>query len=123
MSETKTVDVFLRIGNSVIKVDDTLKLPPNRIFRDAWVVNGNVISVDMEKAKQIQKDRLAPLRRQKMIDLEIEMLQAEDEGRAADADAARAKRVKLSKLEKAPLIENAPTLDALRSVDLDDVMR
>ena len=37
--------------------------PSDRHFRNAWVLNGNVISEDMTKAKEIFKDKIREVRK------------------------------------------------------------
>jgi hypothetical protein len=43
--------------------------PSDRHFRGAWVLNGNVISEDMTKAKEIFKDKIRSVR-QPLLDAE-----------------------------------------------------
>lgn len=48
----------INIGGQVMDMPETL---PDRRFRDAWVMDGDVVSIDMDAAKPIARARLAAM--------------------------------------------------------------
>lgn len=48
----------INIGGQIIDAPETL---PDRRFRDAWVLDGDVISIDVDAAKPIARTRLAAM--------------------------------------------------------------
>ena len=56
--ETSTVTkTFLTFGDQVVD-QAALTVPPSREFRDAWVLNGTVVEIDMAKARDIHRARI-----------------------------------------------------------------
>jgi len=80
MVDTYIVD---KNGQSVLASGATV--PSDRNFRGAWVLNGNVISEDIDSAKEIFKDKVREVRKP--------LLEAEDVVymKALEADNASAK--------------------------------
>jgi hypothetical protein len=55
------------------------QIPTDRYFRNAWTDNGNAIEVDLNKAKDIQKDKLRKLRTPLLEQLDLEYLKADEQ--------------------------------------------
>lgn len=45
--------------NGVVRDIDELTLPTERTFRDAWQLNGDVVTIDTAAAAAIQRDRIS----------------------------------------------------------------
>jgi len=93
----------------------TATVPSDRSFREAWSLNGSVISEDLAKAKEIFKDKIREVRGP--------LLEAEDVVymKALEADDASAKTASVTKknaLRDAPAasaITNATTIAELKA--------
>jgi hypothetical protein len=93
----------------------TATVPANRDFRGAWSLSGTVISEDLDKAKEIFKDKIREVRGP--------LLEAEDVVymKAMEADDASAKTASVTKknaLRDAPAasaITNANTIAKLKA--------
>jgi len=93
----------------------TATIPTNRLFRDAWVLNGTVITEDLDTAKEIFKDKIRAVR--------TPLLKAEDVVymKALEADDATAKAASVTKknaLRDAPAAQaiiDATTIDELKA--------
>ena len=93
----------------------TATIPTNRLFRDAWVLNGTVITEDLDTAKEIFKDKIRAVR--------TPLLEAEDVVymKALEADDSTAKAASVTKknaLRDAPAAQaiiDATTIDELKA--------
>ena len=100
----------------------TATVPANRDFRGAWSLSGTVISEDLDKAKEIFKDKIREVRGP--------LLEAEDVVymKAMEADDASAKTASVTKknaLRNAPAasaITNAKTITALKAAWDSDLL-
>ena len=103
MATTYIVD---KDGNQVAA--STVTVPSDRHFREAWTLNGKVISEDMTKAKEIFKDKIREVR--------APLLDAEDVVymKALEADDADAKTASVTK-KKA--LRDAPAAQAITDAD------
>ena len=110
MVDTYIVD---KDGNQANASEVTV--PANRDFRGAWSLSGSVISEDMDKAKEIFKDKIREVR--------LPLLDAEDVVymkalEAGDSDAQAASVTKKNALRNAPAasaITNADTIAKLKA--------
>ncbi len=103
MATTYIVD---KDGNQIDA--STATVPSDRHFRDAWSLDGTVISEDMTKAKEIFKDKIREVR--------APLLDAEDVVymKALEADDTSAKAASVTK--KAAL-RDAPAASAITNAD------
>ena len=93
-------------GNQVDAASATV--PANRDFRGAWVLNGSVISEDMDKAKEIFKDKIREVR--------APLLDAEDVTYMKAAKSASvAKKNALRDATAASDIDNATSISELKA--------
>jgi hypothetical protein len=109
------VDTYIvdKDGNQANASEVTV--PANRDFRGAWSLSGSVISEDMDKAKEIFKDKIREVR--------LPLLDAEDVVymkalEAGDSDAQAASVTKKNALRNAPAasaITNADTIAKLKA--------
>ena len=66
----------------------TATVPANRDFRGAWVLDGSVISEDMDKAKEIFKDKIREVRAPLLDAKDAELMKALEAGTSTTAIAA-----------------------------------
>lgn len=93
----------------------TATIPSDRLFRDAWVLNGTVITEDLDAAKDIFRDKIRAVR--------TPLLEAEDVVymKALEADDSTAKAASVTKknaLRDAPAaqaITDSTTIDELKA--------
>ena len=103
------------MGVDVVDADLVTK-PANRDFRDAWVLNGTVIEVDMVKARDTHRDRLRAARADEFAINDIAINDAILEDDAAGKTAAIARRDELRDVPSDPAIEAATTPEELSAV-------
>ena len=86
----------------------TATIPSDRHFRNAWTLDGKVITEDMTEAKKIFQDKIREVR--------APLLEAEDVAymKALEADDASAKTASVNK-KKA--LRDAPAASAISSAD------
>ena len=110
MATTYIVD---KDGNQVDA--STVTVPSDRHFREAWTLNGKVISEDMAKAKEIFKDKIREVRAPLLDAEDVVYMKALE---ADDADAKTASVNKKKALRDAPAakaITNADTIEKLKA--------
>jgi hypothetical protein len=72
-------------GNQIDAASATV--PANRDFRGAWVLDGSVISEDMDKAKEIFKDKIREVRKPLLEAKDVELMKALEAGTSTTAIA------------------------------------
>lgn len=78
-------------------------LPEDRYFRDAWKLVGGALTIDIEGAKEVQRNHWRRLRRPKLLALDIAFIQALEAGdTVAQADIA-AQKTALRDVTETPL--------------------
>ena len=110
MATTYIVD---KDGNSIDA--STATVPSDRHFRDAWTLNGKVISEDMTKAKEIFKDKIREVRTPLLAAEDVVYMKALE---AADSTAQAASVAKKKALRDAPAasaIGSADTIAKLKA--------
>ena len=110
MATTYIVD---KDGNQVDA--STVTVPSDRHFREAWTLNGKVISEDMTKAKEIFKDKIREVRGPLLDAEDVVYMKALE---ADDADAKTASVTKKKALRDAPAaqaITDADTIAKLKA--------
>ena len=65
----------------------TATVPENRDFRGAWSLSGSVISEDMDKAKEIFKDKIREVRAPLLEAKDVELMKALEAGTSTTAIA------------------------------------
>jgi len=105
-------------GNQIDAASATV--PANRDFRGAWVLNGSVISEDMDKAKEIFKDKIREVRKPLLEAKDVELMKALEEGNSTTAIAS-AKNA-LRDATDASAIADASTIDELKAAWDSDIL-
>ena len=119
--ETPRATTSIQIGdNSIASTDATV--PTDRMFRNAWVLGGTVITEDVDAARAIFKDKVRETRKP--------LLEAEDvvymkalETDDTDAKAASVtKKTALRDATSASAISSATTIDELKAAWPTDLL-
>lgn len=83
-------------------------------FRDAWTDDGAQIAVDMERAKEVTRNRLRAERAPLFAERDIDALRAIETGDVATLDAIAVEKQRLRDITKLP--DAAKSLDDLRAI-------
>lgn len=94
-------------------------IPGDRTFRGAWTIDGDVIRVDMGKAREIQKDRLRELRTPILAQLDKALERATDQRNNDEAARISARRQALRDVTAVPEIAAARTPDDLKRAGME----
>jgi hypothetical protein len=105
-------DEIAKVGR-VVKDNE---IPQDRTFRNAWTCSGKTIEHDMGKAREIHRDRLRAKRADKMVELDVAYMRADEAGDAAAKSAIAAKKQALRDVTDHPDIEAAKTTGDLKKV-------
>ena len=98
-------------GNQIDAASATV--PANRDFRGAWVLDGSVISEDMDKAKEIFKDKIREVRKPLLEAKDVELMKALEAGTSTTAIAAA--KDALRDATAASAISSASTISELKA--------
>lgn len=116
---TKTL---IKIGALSVDSADYL-VPINRTFRDAWTFGGNpeagVISIDLEKAKDIWRDKIRAGRKELLEKLDAEFMKALETN--ADTSSIVAHKQLLRDAPADPRIAAATSVEELMEVQFEGV--
>ena len=88
-------------------------VPANRDFRGAWVLDGSVISEDMDKAKEIFKDKIREVRKPLLEAKDVELMKALEAGTSTTAIATA--KDALRDATDASAISSASTISELKA--------
>ncbi|AGH15998.1 hypothetical protein DVVG_00012 [Dunaliella viridis virus SI2] len=116
-SKTKTL---IKIGEQAVEASSA-SLPSSREFRDAWVSTGEVVEIDMAQARAIRANQLAGEAIQEAEVAEQNARMADLAGHTGQAQAARARAVRLRAPIDVTAIRNAADADALAALTVEDV--
>tara|TARA_B100000085_G_scaffold14953_1_gene12936 strand:+ start:127 stop:495 length:369 start_codon:yes stop_codon:yes gene_type:complete len=90
-----------------------LTVPSTRHFREAWSLNGNVITEDLATAKEIFKDKIREVRKPLLETLDVTYMRSLEIGDESNKAAAITKKNNLRDAPAAAAISNATTIDEL----------
>mgnify|MGYP000038259259 CR=1 FL=1 len=88
-------------------------VPSGRDFRGAWTLSGNVISEDINTAKEIFKDKIREVRKPLLEAKDVELMKALEAGTSTTAIAAA--KDALRDAPAAAAITNATTIAELKA--------
>ena len=107
-------DTFIKIGASVVDAAD-YTIPSERVFREAWEISGsNLITIDMELAKGIWRDKIRQARSGKLEELDTAFMKALET--SADTSAIVAQKQALRDAPSDPSIDAATTTEQLKAI-------
>jgi hypothetical protein len=101
------------INPQIVEAD---AIPTDRTYRNAWSHSGSGIAVDMEVAREIQRDILRRMREPLLADLDLVFMKALEQGDVAATKEAALQKQVLRDVTDDPAIEAALTPDALKLV-------
>ena len=93
----------------------TATVPSDRHFRDAWTLNGKVISEDMTAAKVIFKDKIREVRKELLEEEDVVYMKALEADDASAKTASVAKKKALRDAPAAKAITDADTIAKLKA--------
>jgi hypothetical protein len=91
-------------------------IPSSRVFRDAWTVSGKSVTVDLDKAKDVTRNRLREARKPMLADLDVAYQRADEAGDVERKKAIAKEKQRLRDITKDPRIEAATTPEALMAI-------
>ena len=91
----------------------SVTVPSDRNFRGAWVLSGNVISEDIDTAREIFKDKVREARKPLLESKDVELMKALETG--ADTTAIAAAKNALRDAPAAAAIASASTIEELKA--------
>lgn len=101
------------------RVIDTAEIPNDRTFRAAWNPD---FSIDMAKAREIQRDRIREMRAPVLVELDIAYQRADEQGDAEAKAAIAARKQVLRDATRDPAIDAAKTPEELKEA-IPDVLK
>ena len=105
---------YIRDKNGKTIDSSIAKTPQFRHFRDAWVINGDVISEDLVTAKTLFKDKIREVRKP-LLELEdVNYMKALEDGNTAKAKEIADKKKVLRDLPADTKIDSAKDIDELK---------
>ena len=110
MATTYIVD---KDGNQVDA--STVTVPSDRHFRNAWTLNGKVISEDMAKAKEIFKDKIREVRAPLLDAEDVTYMKALEANDSSAQTASAEKKKSLRDAPAASAIDSATTIAKLKA--------
>lgn len=103
-------------ASNIVDLPDDWTPPDDRTFRDAWVLKGKAVEVDMPKARNIHRDRLRALRKPALEALDTDYQRADEAGDAKTKAAVSKRKQELRDVTADPAIEAATTPQELAAV-------
>ncbi len=109
------VDTYIidKDGNQANASEVTV--PANRDFRGAWLLSGKVISEDLDKAKEIFKDKIREVRQPLLEAEDVVFMRAIEAGDSSAQTASAEKKKSLRDAPAASAIDSATTIAKLKA--------
>lgn len=90
-------------------------IPANKDFRGAWLLSGSVISEDLDKAKEIFKDKIREVREPLLNEEDVVFMKALETSDTSAQSASVTKKTNLRNAPASSAITNATTITELKS--------
>ena len=110
MAKTMIMD---KDGNSIDA--STATVPSDRHFRNAWTLNGKVISEDMTEAKKIFQDKIREVRTPLLEEQDTLFMKALEDDDSSAQSTIKATKQKLRDAPAASAISSADTIAKLKA--------
>lgn len=104
---------------SVAEIDPAV-IPQDRTFRNAWMLSGDKIDHDMDKARAIKRDMIRAARAPLLAVLDVEYQRADEAGDSDAKAAVAAKKQTLRDVPANPAIDAAKTVEDLKAITLPE---
>lgn len=98
-----------------IQVVDESTIPTDRTFRDAWKAGTGRVEHDMDKAREIQKERLRVLRAPLLVELDVDFMRAIEAGDVLAQQRIGEQKQQLRDATADPAIAAATTPEQLKA--------
>lgn len=95
---------------------EDVSVPVERMFRGAWQLNGDVIEVDMDKAREIWRDKIRTARTKEFDKLDASFMKALEYGDVPLQQSIAAQKQVLRDAPSDPLIDAATTPEELKAI-------
>ena len=96
------------------RADELTSQPSDRLFRDAWSLSGTVITEDLDKAKEMFKDKVRAVRKPLLEAEDVVYMKALEDDDSAAKTASVTKKNALRDAPAAAAISAATTIDELK---------
>jgi hypothetical protein len=106
------------VGAKSVTIIDSEELPKDKYFRNAWELKNKKITHNMDKAKEIQKDKLRALRNPLLAKLDVEYIRALEQEDNKETQKVLAKKQALRDLTDSSDIEEAKNVEELKVAGL-----
>ena len=95
--------------------DDVTSMPSERSFRGAWSLSGTVITEDMDKAKEIFKDKIREVRKPLLEAEDTKFMKALEDADTSAQNTIKTKKNSLRDAPAASAISSATTITELKA--------
>lgn len=92
------------------------QIPGDRTFRNGWEAKDGSISFNLDKCKEIHRDKLRRLRAPKLLVLDVQYMLADERGDVTTKREIAAQKQVLRDITALPEIEAAKTPDELKRI-------
>ena len=106
------VDTYIQVGDQT-PLTDSVTAPADRSFRDAWVLDGTVISEDITSAKAIFKNKVREVRKPLLEAKDVELMKALETSASTTAIATAKNALRDAPADSA--IDSASTITELKA--------
>ena len=109
---TKT---YVTDKDGAVADSSTITMPSDRHFRNAWKLNGSVMTEDITEAKKIFQDKIREVRKPLLEAEDVAYMKALEASDGSAKDASVAKKKKLRDAPAASAISSADTIAKLKA--------
>jgi len=106
---------YIETEQGTVQVDQISK-PDDRKFRSAWILDGPVIKVDMDKAREIWRDNIRQVREPKFKELDAAFMKAMEQADTVKQQKIATQKQVLRDATADPAIDAAQSVEALKLV-------
>ena len=106
---------YIQVNGQTVDAS-TVTVPANRKFRDAWTLSGDVVSIDVEKAKDIWKDKMRAARASRFMELDAQFFLALENSDDTKKAEITTKKQLLRNVTILPELLNATTVEEIEAV-------
>lgn len=92
------------------------KVPTDRTFRNAWKAGSGAVEHDMEKSREIHRERMRRVRAPLLAALDMQYLRADEAGDTALKASIAGRKQRLRDVTADPAIDAAATPDELKAM-------
>ena len=108
-------EVYIQDINGAVADASNVTTPPDRYFREAWVLNGAVITEDLSVAKDIFRDKVREVRKPLLDAEDVVYMKALEADDASAKSASVARKQSLRDAPAATAITSATTIAELKA--------